>query len=127
MAPSWLSSLVSVANALTFTLFYPQLESQNHNPQTALPNMFKLLEDRLTFVVRNVAIPQAINKYIINKPIFGSYVATVVVWLCVFFACRIFYYIFLYPVYFSPFRHLPTPKVRLLVTHRSSALLNHDN
>lgn len=75
--------------------------------------MSKLLEDRLTFMVRNVAIPQAINKYIINKPIFGSYVATAVVWLGIFFACRIFYYIVLYPVYFSPFRHLPTPKVGL--------------
>lgn len=75
--------------------------------------MSEILEDRLTFMVRNVAIPQAINKYIINKPIFGSYVATVVVWLGLIFACRIFYYIVLYPVYFSPFRHLPTPKVGL--------------
>ncbi|KAM3426610.1 hypothetical protein NHJ13734_009357 [Beauveria thailandica] len=74
--------------------------------------MSKLLQDQFTFMVRNVAIPQAINKYIIKKPIFDSYVVTVVVWLGLFFACRIFYYIVLYPVYFSPFRHLPTPKER---------------
>lgn len=72
--------------------------------------MFGALGAPSRFLVYNVAIPFLLTKYL-NVGIFGSRIMTMMMWLTVLCILRVFYSIFLYPEYFSRFRHIPTPKV----------------
>jgi hypothetical protein len=72
----------------------------------------KALDSRLWFLTQTVLLPHFITKVVFKPRILGSYVLTVTAWALLFFAFRIFYALVLYPRWFTPFRHLPTPKVR---------------
>lgn len=72
----------------------------------------KLLESRVWFVSQTVLLPHFITKVVFKPRILGSYVLTVTAWALLFSLLRIFYALILYPRYFTPFRHLPTPEVR---------------
>ncbi|KID61519.1 Cytochrome P450 monooxygenase FSL4 [Metarhizium brunneum] len=73
--------------------------------------MFGALGAPSRFLVYNVAIPFLLTKYL-SVGIFGSRIMTMMMWLTVLCILRVFYSIFLYPEYFSRFRHIPTPKER---------------
>lgn len=75
--------------------------------------------ERLWFFCQINLIPNAINRILAYSHfLFGSsYALTIAGWVFIYAILRAFYVLVLYPVYFTPYRHLPAPKVTLLV-HR---------
>ncbi|KAH7310212.1 cytochrome P450 [Rhexocercosporidium sp. MPI-PUGE-AT-0058] len=54
--------------------------------------------------------------------IYGSYFWTAIVLFSIISACRITYWVALYPTFFTPFKHLPTPPKRWLLTGNTEKL-----
>lgn len=85
--------------------------------------LLTFLQNAFDYVLHNVAIPLAISKYIFRKPILDSHAFSILILMIVVFTFRVLYYIFLYPTYFSRFRHLPTPKVNEFIQTTHGTLM----
>jgi hypothetical protein len=73
--------------------------------------LVRVLDARVPWWIQTVLLPQFLTKVVFKRRLLDSYVLTATAWLLVSCALRFFYAMVLYPRYFTPFRHLPTPKV----------------